>query len=127
MESLGDSGEAIGRMMRRIHIHDKFFDAGMLNKLNRLMDYVEDAYKAMLDNLRLGYKSVWDISNASNAEYNINVYRNSLREELIAGIEHDSYKYQSGVFYMDVVNELEQIGDFIVNVSEAILEENNEA
>ena len=127
MESLGDSGEAIGRMMRRIHIHDKFFDAGMLNKLNRLMDYVEDAYKAMLDNLRLGYKKIWDISNASNAEYNINVYRNSLREELIAGIEHDSYKYQSGVFYMDVVNELEQIGDFIVNVSEAILEENNEA
>ena len=127
LESLGDSGEAIGRMMRRIHVHDKHFDASMLNKLNRLMDYVEDAYKAMLENLRLGYKQLWDISNASNAEYNINVYRNSLREELILNIERDDYKYESGVFYMDVVNELEQMGDFIINVSEALLEENNEA
>lgn len=127
LESLGDSGEAIGRMLRRIHIHDKYFDASMLNKLNRLMDYVEDAFKAMLHNLRLGYKQLWDIANASNAEYNINVYRNSIREELISGIEHEGKNYQSGVFYMDVVNELEQIGDFIINVSEAILEENNEA
>ena len=127
MESLGDSGEAIGRMMRRVHVYDKHFDESMLNKLNRLMDYVEDAYKAMLENLRKGYKTLWDISNASNAEYNINVYRNSLREELILNLEHDDYKYELGVFYMDVVNELEQMGDFIVNVSEAILEENNEA
>ena len=98
----------------------------MLNKLNRLMDYVEDAYKAMMENLRKGYNNLFDISNASNAEYNINVYRNSLREELIANIEQDGYKYEAGVFYMDVVNELERIGDFIINVSEALLEESNE-
>jgi phosphate:Na+ symporter len=127
MESLGDSGEAIGRMMRRIHVHGKFFDASMLNKLNRLMDYVEEAYGAMMENLKKSYSNLVDISNASNAEYNINVYRNSLREELIANIEHDGYKYEAGVFYMDVVNELERIGDFIINVSEALLEENNEA
>ena len=80
----------------------------------------------MLTNLRAGYKNLWDISNASDAEYNINVYRNSLREELVASIETEGYQYQIGVFYMDVVNELEKIGDFIINVSEALLEENNE-
>ena len=126
MESLGDSGEAIGRMLRRIHVHGKHFDTGMLRKLNRLMDNVDAAYNAMLTNLRAGYKNLWDISNASDAEYNINVYRNSLREELVASIETEGYQYQIGVFYMDVVNELEKIGDFIINVSEALLEENNE-
>ena len=125
MESLGDSGEAIGRMIRRIHVHGKHFDANMLRKLNRLMDYVEVAYKTMLDNLRIGYKNLRDITNASDAEYNINGYRNSLREELISHI--DDNKYEMGVFYMDVVNELERIGDFIINVSEALLVENNEA
>ncbi|MBQ4191930.1 MAG: Na/Pi cotransporter family protein, partial [Bacteroidales bacterium] len=125
MESLGDSGEAIGRMIRRIHVHGKHFDANMLRKLNRLMDYVEVAYKTMLENLRIGYKNLRDISNASDAEYNINGYRNSLREELISHI--DDNKYEMGVFYMDVVNELERIGDFIINVSEALLVENNEA
>ena len=99
----------------------------MLKRINRLIDYVDDAYKAMLDNLRAGYKTLTDISNASDAEYNINVYRNSLREELLSNIENDNYRYEAGVFYMDVVNELEKIGDFIINVSEALLEENNEA
>jgi len=127
MESLGDSGEAIGRMLRRLHVHGKSFDADMLRKLNRLIDYVDAAYKAMLDNLKAGDKEVRDITNASEAEYNINGYHNSLREELLSHIETDSNKYQLGVFYMDVVNELEQIGDFIINVSEALLVENNEA
>ena len=126
MESLGDSGEAIGRMIRRIHVHGKNFDANMLRKLNRLMDYVEVAYKTMLENLRTGY-NLRDISNASDAEYNINGYRNSLREELISNIDTAGNKYEMGVFYMDVVNELERIGDFIINVSEALLIENNEA
>ena len=127
MESLGDSGEAIGRMIRRVHVYGKSFDEGMLRKLNRLMDYVETAYQAMLDNLRIGYKNLKDISNASDAEYNINGYRNSLREELISHINTGDNKYEMGVFYMDVVNELERIGDFIINVSEALLVENNES
>ena len=127
MESLGDSGEAIGRMLRRQHVHGKIFDSEILWKINRLMDYVEDAYKAMLENLKVGYKNLKSISNASDAEYNINVYRNSLREELISRIEHDDYQYHIGVFFMDIINELEKMGDFIINISEALVEESNES
>ena len=121
MESLGDSGEAIGRMLRRAFAHGKVFDDSMLKKLNRMLDLVEDAYKAMITNLRLGYRNVKDISNASNAEDNINNYRNVLREEHIINIEKDNYPYQTGVFYMDIVSELERIGDFIINISQALV------
>lgn len=126
MESLGDSGEAIGRMLRRTHAHDKYFDSVMLHKLNRLADLVEEAYKAMIFNLKAGYQNLKDISNASDAEYNINGYRNNLREELINKIEKDNYQYQTGVFYMDIVNELEKIGDFLINISEALIGEDAE-
>ena len=126
MESLGDSGEAIGRMLRRTFAHGKSFDATMLRKLNRMLDLVDDAYKAMIFNLKAGYKSLPNISNASDAEYNINGYRNSLREEHIINIEKENYQYQTGVFYMDIVNELERIGDFIINVSEALISENED-
>lgn len=126
MESLGDSGEAIGRMLRRTFAHGKSFDATMLRKLNRMLDLVEEAYKAMIFNLKTGYKDLKDISNASDAEYNINGYRNSLREEHILNIEKENYQYQTGVFYMDIVNELERIGDFIINVSEALIGENED-
>ena len=123
MESLGDSGEAIGRMLRRTFEHGKSFDATMLRKLNRMLDLVEEAYKAMIFNLKVGYKDLTNISNASDAEYNINGYRNSLREEHILNIEKENYQYQTGVFYMDIVSELERIGDFIINVSEALIGE----
>lgn len=126
MESLGDSGEAIGRMLRRTFAHGKSFDATMLRKLNRMLDLVDDAYKAMIFNLKTGYKNLSNISNASDAEYNINGYRNSLREEHIINIERENYQYQTGVFYMDIVNELERIGDFIINVSEALIGENED-
>lgn len=125
MESLGDSGEAIGRMLKRTFAHGKAFDPIMLKKLNHMMDYVEEAYKAMLVNLKTD--RIVDIKNAQDAEYYINDYRNSLREEHIVNIEKDAYQYTTGVFYMDIVSELERIGDFIINVSEALLSEHARA
>lgn len=119
MESLGDSGEAIGRMLKRKNAHGKSFDKDMIKKLNIMLDYVDDAYKVMIGNLKKPYRELTDISNAKDAEYNINEYRNTLREEHIINIENDNYNYQTGVYYMDVVSELERIGDFIINISEA--------
>ena len=62
-----------------------------------------------------------DISNAVDAECNINECRNMLREEHINNIENADYDYTSGVYYIDLVAELEKIGDFIINISEAKL------
>jgi len=124
MESLGDSGEAIARMLKRTREHGKTFDSAMLKKLNRMIEVVSDAYVAMIENLSKPYGELVDITNALTAENNINAYRNSLREEHIINIEKANYNYQTGVFYMDVVCELEKIGDFIINISQAQLLEN---
>jgi len=53
--------------------------------------------------------------------------RNNLREEHIINIEKASYNYQTGVFYMDLVNELEKMGDFIINISQAVLASNEQS
>ncbi len=117
MESLGDSGEAIGRILKRKNIHGKMFDESILDRLNSMMDIVQKAYDVMIENLR--NENLNDISNAKNAEYNINVCRNNLREEHIINIENNSYNYLTGVYYMDVLSELEKLGDFMINISEA--------
>ena len=124
MESLGDSGEAISRILKRAQAHGKKFDAEMVRKLNQMMDNVDRAYEAMKENLRVPYKQLRDISNAQNAEYRINECRNVLREEHIVNIENSEYNYQTGVYYMDILAQLEQMGDFIINISEAIVKEN---
>ncbi len=48
--------------------------------------------------------------------------RNHLKEEHLLNLENNVYNYQTGVFYMDVVAECEKVGDYIINVSEAIIE-----
>ncbi len=119
MESLGDSGESIGRILKRKNIRGNEFDDDILEKLNRMLDLVDVAYKSMIENLKKA--ELDNIANAENAEYNINEYRNILREEHINRIEEIDYKYLTGVYYMDVVSELEKIGDFLINISEAAI------
>ena len=117
MESLGDSGEAIGRILKRKNAHGKVFDKSILDRLNKMMDLVQKGYDVMIENLKTD--NLTDISNAENAEYNINECRNHLREEHIINIESNSYNYLTGVYYMDVLAELEKIGDFMINISQA--------
>ena len=118
MESLGDSGEAIGRILKRKNAHGKVFDKSILDRLNKMMDLVQKSYDVMVENLK-NKKYLHDISNAENCEYNINECRNHLREEHIVNIESNSYNYLTGVYYMDVLSELEKIGDFMINISQA--------
>ena len=126
MESLGDSGETIGRMLERAHAHGKTFSPILLRKLNHMMDLVQVAYDAMMHNLNVPERELRDINNALDAEYSINEYRNNLREEHIVNLEKANYEYQTGVFYMDIVSEFEKMGDFIINISQALLPEYNE-
>ena len=119
MESLGDSGESIGRILKRKNIHKESFDQNVLDRLNKMMDIVQVAYDVMVENLK--NPELKDISNAQNCEYNINECRNNLREEHILNIEHNTYSYLTGVYYMDVLSELEKLGDFMINISQAVV------
>jgi phosphate:Na+ symporter len=83
-----------------------------------MMDLVQKSYDVMVENLK-NKKYLNDITNAENCEYNINECRNHLREEHIVNIESNSYNYLTGVYYMDVLSELEKIGDFMINISQA--------
>ena len=119
LESLGDSGESISRILSRRNIHKKEFDADTIKKLNKLIDAVDNAYVAMIDNLTKadeGYLE--EVSNAYAAEERINNLRNDLRDEEIESIEHERKNYQTSVYYLDIVNELEKMGDFMINVSQ---------
>ena len=123
MESLGDSGEAIGRILKRKNAHNKVFDKSILDRLNKMMDLVQKSYDVMIENLK-NKDTLTEISNAENCEYNITECRNHLREEHIVNIESNSYNYLTGVYYMDVLSELEKIGDFMINISQAARQKN---
>ena len=119
LESLGDSGETISRILSRKNIHKKSFDQDTVKKLEDMADAVEKAYDAMIDNLNAAHKGQLEgISNAYNAEDRLNNLRNYLRDAEIEEIESNRKNYQTSVYYMDIVSELEKMGDFIINVSQ---------
>ena len=121
LESLGDSGEAISRILSRRNIHNKTFDTDSIKKLNQMVDLVEQAYDVMIDNLEAAFHGkLEEISNAYAAEDHINTLRNNLRDEAIERLDSNEKTYQSSVYFMDIVSELERMGDFMINISQSL-------
>ena len=121
LESLGDSGETISRILSRRNIHKKEFDADSIKKLNQMTDLVEKAYDVMIENLHLAFNGkLVEITNAYAAEDHINTLRNNLRDAAIEDIDNNNKTYQSSVYFMDIISELERMGDFIINISQSL-------
>ena len=121
LESLGDSGESISRILSRRNIHNKSFDGDTIKKLNAMIDLVDNAYRVMITNLTLAFDGkLEEISNAYAAEERINYLRNNLRDEEIESIEGERKNYQTSVYYMDIVSQLETMGDFLINISQTL-------
>ena len=121
LESLGDSGESISRILSRRNIHNKAFDGSTIKKLNAMVDLVDNAYDVMILNLTLAFEGrLEEISNAYAAEDRINNLRDNLRDEEIESIESEHRNYQTSVYYMDIVSELETMGDFMINISQTL-------
>ncbi len=122
LESIGDSGYNIARILQRKNVYNSKFDLEMIKKIDRMLDLMDNAFNAMIYNLDQGYTKIHNINNAEDAENSINEYRNHLKEEHLLNLEHNIYNYQTGVFYMDLIAECEKVGDYIINVSEAVIE-----
>ena len=75
---------------------NKTFDKDTVKKLQRMVDAVDSAY---------------------NAEDRINNLRNDLRDAEIDDTENNTNNYQTSVYYIDILNSLERMGDFIINIS----------
>ena len=119
LESLGDSGESISRILSRKNIHKKEFDAESIKNLNTMAEAVNDAYDAMITNLNAAHKGeLVEISNAYNAEERLNNLRNDFRDAMIEDLENNRNNYQSNIYYIDIINAYEQMGDFMINISQ---------
>ena len=119
LESLGDSGEAISRLLQRKRDHNKVFNDLMRKRIGEMLDTMQNAYDVM--NANLAEVNLTDITNAYKAEDAINNMRDALREEHLKNMEVKSYDYTAGVYYFDLIQELETMGDFMINISQALV------
>ena len=120
MESLGDSGEAVSRILSRRNEHGKRFTDKSVSEIDSMLQLLDNAYAVMIANLEKGFDGIPDVQLAVEAEVELNDKRNRLREQEIRNIEEGIENYTSSVYYIDLISEIERMGDYIINISQAL-------
>lgn len=122
IESIADSCCNLARTMKRKRELKIWFNQELRNNMSKMYDLLDDAFDLMNANLESSQKKHAGVVLAPSyeVERRINKYRDKLKEEHLRNVEVNKYKYQAGVIYSDLFSEAEQMGDYIINVSEAI-------
>ena len=85
-----------------------------------MVELLDKAYEVMIENLSKRSDEEIQLRQAIDCEIEINNTRTTLREEEILRIEKGETSYADSVYYIDVISEIERMGDYIINVSEAL-------
>ena len=119
LESIGDACFNMGRTINRKYLAKQdHFNEQQYSHLHQMMGLTNQALTQM-NQLMGGRKEAYDVNRTFNIENEINNFRNQLKAQNIIDINNHAYTYAEGTVYMDLVNECEKLGDYVVNVVEA--------
>ena len=118
IESIGDCCYNLARTLVRKQEAGVKFNEDIMVNLEALMALDSDALEGLITVLSKGEDA--DIMAAYNKENEINNFRNQLRSANMDNINTKRYDYQESIYYMDMVAEAESLGDYIVNVVDAV-------
>ena len=119
LESIGDACYNMARTInRKFHGKQDHFNEKHYEHIHHMMSLTDEALSQM-NELMAGRKSEFDVNRTFNKENEINNYRDLLKSQNILDIENNEYTYGVGTVYMDLINECEKLGDYVVNVVEA--------
>lgn len=121
IESIADSSLNLAKAINRRNDQNIIFPEELTNKLKHMFALVEDTLTTMCNNLNQEYKEV-TAKKAYELEQAINDYRTILKQEHLIAIEEKRYDYPTGILYNDMFSECEKIGDYAINVTQAIKE-----
>lgn len=118
IESIGDSCFNIARTISRLRSSKEEFTESQYDNIKQMFELTDDALTQMSVVL-IKHKREVDVNRTFAIESDINNYRTQLRTQNINDINEHKYSYTAGTLYMDIIQECEKLGDYIVNVVEA--------
>ena len=132
LESIGDACYNLARTLNRLHETGrsatkgdacteglkKAFTVNQRTQLQAMMALCDDALTQMTT-IMSGHRHEHDIHETFRLENDINQMRLRLKNENIRAVNEREYDYVVGTIYVDLINECEKLGDYIVNVVEA--------
>lgn len=121
IESIADGSFGVGRTLVRKNQSSIDFNDEIYANIDTMFSYVKEAMNIMLSHLEdAEHVSDSQIVASYNKEREINNYRSQLRTGNIENINNRHYEYQAGIYYMDLISDLERVGDYIINVVDTV-------
>lgn len=124
IESIADSCLGIGKILLRKMQTGAEFTPEIYANIDSMYTYVNEAMSLMLDEIGKPESiNEKELIRSYNKEREINNMRNSLRTANPENINSKRYSYQAGIYYMDIISDLERTGDYIINVVDTLREQ----
>ena len=121
LESIGDACYNMARTIsRKYNGKEDHFIEKQYDHIHQMMELTDQSLTQM-NRLMKGRKESFDANRSFNIEHEINNYRNQLKTQNITEVNNHEYTYTVGTIYMDLINECEKLGEYVVNVVEARL------
>ena len=123
IESIGDSCYNQARTLVRKQDAGVQFSEEITTNIDNMFHLVDEALEGMLVILNHPeHVPEAEMIKSYNKEREINNYRNQLRAANVENINLKKYEYQAGIYYMDMIAEAEKLGDYVINVIDAVKE-----
>lgn len=121
IESIADCCMGVGKILMRKIESKASFSEQIYTNIDTMYKYVSQAMDMMLAELsdpeNVSHRTLID---SYNKEREINNLRNTYRTANIENINSGQYEYQAGIYYMDIISDLERTGDYIINVVDTL-------
>ena len=119
LESIGDACYNMARTIsRKVQGKEEHFNDKQYEHMHQMMELTNNSLTQM-NNLMGGRKESFDVNRSFNIENEINNFRNQLKSQNYSDVNNHVYTYGIGTIYMDIINECEKLGDYVINVVEA--------
>ena len=122
IESIADSCNNMARSIKRRNEFKSIFTDEQNHNVDQMLALTEKALHRMIEILKKSELVRDDVNPSYNIENEINNYRNQLKIHNVEDINNKKYQYQDGVYYMDIIGEAEKLGDYVLNVVQAVIE-----
>ena len=118
LESIGDACYNLARTINRQRETGKDFNEWQNDHLKSLMTLCDNALTQM-NKVMTGHRHEHDINETYRIENEINLLRQRMKNDNIRAVNDHEYDYAVGTIFIDLVNECEKLGDYVVNVVQA--------
>ncbi len=120
IESIADSCYNLARTLQRRQQQPENFTEDLNANIELMFNLIESGLQNMCNVLGVEHIDQANVNTAQNIENEINNYRNQLKLQNVVAVNEGHYDYPTATTYMDTISECEKMGDYIINVVEAV-------